>query len=129
MIGITILHGLGVSHAGFNPLWIAGGSAWLAALLLFSETTRVLKFQVSLILALGIGLIVYARERGAAVDLDIVISSSTGLMTMIAAVGFLRLVVVPDNPQREPLPVGAWDPDPGRIEAALAAGRRAAQSP
>lgn len=30
---------------------------------------------------------------------------------------------------REPLPVGAWDTDPGRIEAALAAGRRAAQSP
>ncbi len=106
MIGITILHGLGLLDFAFNPLWIAGAGAWLAALLLFTDTSRVLKFQVSLILLAGIGLIVYARSRSAPIDLDIVISSSTGLMTMIAAVGFLRLVVIPQGRESEPLPTG-----------------------
>ena len=106
MIAITIAHGLGWLRLGFNPLWIAGAGAWLAALLLIVDTTRVLKLQVALILLLGGGLIWYARQRAAPVDLDIVISSSTGLMTMIASVGFLRLVVIPEGEAREPLPVG-----------------------
>ncbi len=106
MIAITIAHGLGWLRLDFNPLWIAGAGAWLAALLLVVDTTRVLKIQVALILLLGGGLIWYARQRAAPVDLDIVISSSTGLMTMIASVGFLRLVVIPEGRENEPLPVG-----------------------
>ena len=106
MIAITVLSGLGLLRPAFNPLWLGGFAAWCAALLLFADTTRVLKIQVSLILLAGIGLILFARSRGAAIDPDFVISSSTGLMTMIAAVGFLRLVVIPDSQQEESLPVG-----------------------
>ncbi len=106
MIAITIAHGLGWLAFGFNPLWVAGAGAWLAALLLVIDTTQVLKIQVALILLLGGGLIWYARQRAAPVDLDIVISSSTALMTMIASVGFLRLVVIPEGHASEPLPVG-----------------------
>lgn len=106
MIAVTVLSGLGWLRPGFNPLWIGGFASWCAALLLFADTTRILKFQVALILLAGIGLIGFARSRGAAIDPDFVISSSTGLMTMIAAVGFLRLVVIPDTHQEEALPVG-----------------------
>ncbi len=106
MIVVTVLAGLRLLHPEFNPLWIGGFAAWSAALLLFADTTRVLKIQVSLILLAGIGLILFARGRGAAIDPDFVISSSTGLMTMIAAVGFLRLVVIPDTQLEESLPVG-----------------------
>jgi hypothetical protein len=106
MIVITILTGLDFLELAFNPLWIAGAAAWSAAVLLFLDTSRVLKIQVSLILLIGIGLIVYASRQAAVVNLDIVISSNTGLMTMIAAVGFLRLVVIPDTAQSEALPVG-----------------------
>lgn len=108
MIAITILVGFGLSASAFNPLWIAGGAAWLAASLLFADTTRVLKFQVGIILAAGTGLILYARQQAADFDADIVISSSTGLMTMITAVGFLRLVILPDNADAnaDKLPVG-----------------------
>jgi len=106
MIATTILSGLGLLRFEFNPLWIGGIAAWCAALLLFADTTRVLKIQVSLILLVGAGLILYARGRSAAIDPDFVISSSTGLMTMIAAVGFLRLVVIPDTQQEESLPIG-----------------------
>lgn len=106
MIAITIAQGLDFLQLDFNPLWIAGISAWLAALLLFVDTTRVLKIQVSAIFLIGAALILYAQQRTAQVELDIVISSSTGLMTMIASVGFLRLVVIPDSVEQERLPIG-----------------------
>ncbi len=106
MIAITIANGLTPIDLPFNPLWIGGFAAWLAALLLFADTTLVLKLQVSAILLAGIGLIGFAAMRGAPIDPDFIISSSTGLMTMIASVGFLRLVVIPDTRSDERLPVG-----------------------
>jgi hypothetical protein len=106
MIVVTILTGLDFLELAFNPLWIAGIAAWSGAVLLFVDTSRVLKIQVSLILLIGIGLLVYASQQAAVVDPDIFISSNTGLMTMIAAVGFLRLVVIPETEQVEALPIG-----------------------
>ena len=106
MIAITILNGLGLLSFELYPLWIAGGAAWLAAILLFVDTRGSLKVQVGIILLLGIALIVYVHRGGTAIDFDIVIGSSTGLMTMIAAVGFLRLVVIPDTRANEALPIG-----------------------
>ncbi len=107
MIAITVINGLTPLDLPFNPLWIGGCAAWLAALLLFADTTLVLKLQVSAILLAGIGLIGFANAHGATIDPDFIISSSTGLMTMIASVGFLRLVVIPDARSDERLPVGA----------------------
>jgi hypothetical protein len=106
MIVITILTELNLLEFGFNPLWLAGIAAWAAALLLFTDTSRVLKIQVSLILLIGIAMIVYASRQSAVVDPGALISANTGLMTMIAAVGFLRLVVIPETQQEEALPVG-----------------------
>ena len=106
MIVITTLTELNLLEFGFNPLWIAGIAAWSAALLLFADTSRVLKMQVSLILVIGIAMIVYASRQSAMVDPGTLISANTGLMTMIAAVGFLRLVVIPETQQEEVLPVG-----------------------
>ena len=106
MIVVTILNGLGLLAAGSNPLLVAGIAAWSAALLLFVDTSRILKIQVSLILLAGVGMMLYAHSQAPLVNPGGVISSNTGLMTMIAAVGFLRLVVVPDTLQQESLPIG-----------------------
>lgn len=106
MIVITILSKMNALQFEFNPLWVGGLAAWSAALLLFIDTPRILKIQVSLILLAGGGLIVYARQQTALVDPDLLISSSTGLLTMIASVGFLRLVMIPDEQHDESLPVG-----------------------
>jgi hypothetical protein len=106
MIVVTILNGFDLIGDGELPLWIAGIAAWLAALLLFSDTSRILKAQVSLILLAGIAMIFYAHGQQALFDPGSVISSNTGLLTMIAAVGFLRLVVIPDSLQEESLPTG-----------------------
>ena len=107
MVVITILTGLNLLGSDSSPLWLAGIAAWLAALLLFADTSRVLKIQVSLILLIGIAMIVYARRHSVLVDTNALISANTGLMTMIAAVGFLRLVVIPETEQQENLPVGS----------------------
>jgi hypothetical protein len=106
MVVITILTGLKLLGSDSSLLLIAGIAAWLAALLLFIDTSHVLKFQVSLILLTGIAMIVYARQDSVVVDTNALISANTGLMTMIAAVGFLRLVVIPETEQQETLPVG-----------------------
>ena len=106
MVVITILVGLKLVGPGSSLLLIAGIAAWLAALLLFIDTSHVLKIQVSLILLIGIAMIVYARQDSVLVDTNALISANTGLMTMIAAVGFLRLVVIPETEQEEILPVG-----------------------
>ncbi len=106
MVVITILTGLKLLGSESSLLLIAGVAAWLAALLLFVDTSRVLKIQVSLILLIGIAMIVYARQHSVLVDTKALISANTSLMTMIAAVGFLRLVVIPETQQEETLPVG-----------------------
>ncbi len=106
MIVVTILAGFGLLRVGFDPLWVSGIAAWLAAILLFVDTSPVLKIQVSIILLIGLGMIIYAYQQAAAVDPSGLVSSNTGLMTMIAAVGFLRLVLIPDTLQQESLPTG-----------------------
>ncbi len=106
MIVVTILTGFGLVEFGSDPLWIAGIAAWMAAALLFVDTSGILKIQVSAILLVGAGMILYPNRQSASVDLDFVISSSTGLMTMIASVGFLRLAMITGRERNESLPVG-----------------------
>ena len=106
MILVTIGKGFGLLGFDFDALWLAGIAAWLAALLLVADTSGILKLQVSVILAAGIGMLLYAQGHGVTIELGPLVNANTGLMTMIAAVGFLRLVVVPDSNQREALPTG-----------------------
>ncbi len=106
MILVTILDGFGLLQFDFSPLWIAGLAGWLAGLLLFVDAPRVLKIQVSTLFFVGIGLIVFASSNQADIDLDAIISANTGLLSMIAAVGFLRLVVLPTSLEKTALPVG-----------------------
>jgi hypothetical protein len=106
MILVTILDGFGLLQFDFDPLWIAGIAAWASAMLLFIDTSRILKIQVSLILVAGGAMILYAHTHGVDIEPGRFVNANTGLMTMIAAVGFLRLVVIPDTLQEESLPVG-----------------------
>ena len=106
MIAVTILRGFDLLAAGPLPLLIAGVAAWLAAMLLFIDTSRILKIQVSLILGIGLGMMLYAQLQAPLADPSAVISANTGLMTMIASVGFLRLVVIAETERAEKLPVG-----------------------
>ena len=106
MILITIINSFVTISISFNPLWLAGIAGWLAALLLFPDTPRILKVQVGILILIGLGLIFYSSSQGISIDLNSIISGNTGLLAMIAAVGFLKLVVIPDTATQRPLPVG-----------------------
>jgi len=106
MVLITVLNGLFEFSLPFDPAWIAGVSSWLAALLLVKNASRILQVQVGILLTIGLILIFYAISQGAEIDLLNVISSNSGLLSMIAAVGFLRLVAISDADKEAKLPVG-----------------------
>ncbi len=106
MVLITILNGLFQFSLPFDPAWLAGVASWLAALLLFNNASRILQVQVGILLAIGLILIFYAADQGVEINLLKVISSNSGLLSMIAAVGFLRLVAISDTDKETRLPVG-----------------------
>jgi hypothetical protein len=106
MVLITILDGLFRFSLPFDPTWIAGMASWLAAFLLVGNASRILQVQVAILTVIGLILIFYASRQGAEINVLNVISSNSGLLSMIAAVGFLRLVVIPDANKEDLLPVG-----------------------
>ncbi|MCZ6723386.1 MAG: hypothetical protein O6938_05645 [Gammaproteobacteria bacterium] len=106
MVLITILNGLFQFSLPFDPAWLAGVASWLAALLLFNNASRILQVQVGILLAIGLILIFYAADQGVEINFLNVISSNSGLLSMIAAVGFLRLVAISDTDKETRLPVG-----------------------
>ena len=108
MILITIINSFIPIAARFNPLWTAGICGWLAALLLFQDTPRILKFQVGVLIIIGLALIYHTASRGQSIGFNSIISGNTGLLAMIAAVGFLKLVVIPGTRAIQQLPVGKF---------------------
>jgi len=107
MILVTITVGFLPFNGFLKPLWVAGICGWTAAFLLFADTPNILRIQVGIIVVLGTGMGAYAVSLGGSLDLDAIIGGNTRLLTMIAAVGFLRLVALPVTSQQEQLPVGA----------------------
>jgi hypothetical protein len=106
MVLVTVLQGLLQLRLAFDPAWVAGGASWFAAVLLFRNAPRVLQIQVGLLLVIGLILMFYANGRGAEINFLQIVSGNSGLLAMIAAVGFLRLVAVPEAGQETNLPVG-----------------------
>ena len=106
MILVTIAVGFLPFDGFLKPLWIAGFCGWTAAFLLFVDTPKILRIQVGIIILLGAGMGIYAVSLGGSIDLDAIIGGNTNLLTMIASVGFLRLVALPVTSRQEKLPVG-----------------------
>ena len=106
MVLITTLNGLFQFSLPFDPTWIAGVASWLAGFLLVGNASRILQVQVGILIVIGLILIFYAAGQGAEINMLGVISSNSGLLSMIAAVGFLRLVAMPDESEDDRLPIG-----------------------
>ena len=106
MIVVTIIDGFTYFDLPFNSLWIAGSAGWVAAFLLIADTPNILRIQLGLIVLVGVSLGWYAISLGGQVNPEGVVTGNTRLLTMIAAVGFLRLVAFPVAGKNEALPVG-----------------------
>lgn len=106
MVLVTIGDGLSGPPLPEFVQWGAAGSAWLAASLLIRNTSLALRLQVGVLLAAGVGILWYAGNRGAHIDFLRAANTNHGLLSMIAAVGFLRLVTLPATGMVRRLPVG-----------------------
>ena len=112
---------------GGIPRWCAGIAGWCAAFLLITKLKLTQRLQIAVIALIGvILLIVGARQNDpidlagnalaggkwagvnwAAIDWQGAIGNNAGLVSMLASVGFLRLIALPATQSTNvPLPVG-----------------------
>jgi len=88
------------------PLWPSGICAWCAAALLLTRIGITQRALCGLLAALGVGGIIYARKLGIDVDLSEPLTRNQSLLTMLAAVSFLRLVTIGSTRAHSELPTG-----------------------
>ena len=105
MVILTILQDSILPQHLVSSSWIPGVFGWIAAILLIDRIKPAQRWQIAAIAVFGAAIHFVAISRGADVDFGRIIGINTGLISMIAAVGFLRLVVSPGQAD-EKLPVG-----------------------
>ncbi len=102
MIVFAVIHGVWPVF----PAWPSGLSAWLAGVLLWVRTPRRQRVQVGVLASLGLVGLFWGWYNGAPVDVVALIDQNHALLSMLAAVSFLRLVSMPDASQKEAPPRG-----------------------
>ncbi len=90
------------AHAiGWFPSLPAALPGWMAALLLWSALAVAQRRQVAVLAGLGIAGLVFAAARGVPLDLARIALQNHLILSMLAAVSFLRLVALPDLAEGE----------------------------
>ena len=113
--------------SGGVPRWSAGIAGWCAAFLLITKLKLAQRLQIVVITLIGVVLLIvgaglndqfelqaydwagiaWAAIDWAAIDWKGAIGNNAGLVTMLASVGFLRLIALPASQNTNvPLPVG-----------------------
>ncbi len=85
---------------------LAGCCSWAAAVILVSRVSRFQKYQAGTIGGAGLLLMMLSVFSGSSIDVVSAISKNAALVSMIASVGFLRLIALSDNHETS-LPVGS----------------------
>lgn len=88
------------------PLWLSGAAAWLAAILLLARINTTQRLLCGLLVVIGVACMLYARVHGQDVQLIETLTRNQSLLTMLAAVSFLRLVTITSSAAVDKLPVG-----------------------
>ena len=103
MVLLVPLHGLGV--LGSTPAAVPG---WLAVVLLWSALSLSQRRQVMVLAGLGMAGLVFAASRGVTLDPARILLQNHLILSMLAAVSFLRLVAMPTlaEGERDLLPRG-----------------------
>ncbi len=107
LVAATLAASLGHEYVPALPAWVAGACSWLAALLLAPAVTRIPRLQALAMAGVGAVAIGWAmRGHAAALPWQELLTANTGVLAMLAAVGFLRLVSRSGVHGEEPLPRG-----------------------
>ncbi len=104
MMALTLVSDIG---GRIVPTWVAGVVGWSMVCLLFVDVKKSQRYQTVVIAFAGVALLLVGQLRdGNALWLQ-AIGSNTGLVTMLASVGFLRLIALPaTTTNKVALPVG-----------------------
>ncbi|MEZ5476038.1 MAG: hypothetical protein R3E95_00595 [Thiolinea sp.] len=88
------------------PAWGGGVAAWLALLLILLHHPWRQFGQFFALAGIGALLLLWSRWQGQAFHLTDLLQQNISLLVMLFSVSFLRLVAVPEQVARQPLPVG-----------------------
>ena len=102
MVVMSVANGL---H-GVVPVALAGGLAWCAGLLLFPRVSRAQRIQIVAMFAVGSFGIGWGLLHGTAIEFGKALTGNQAILTMLAAVSFLRLVALAPPGTEERLPRG-----------------------
>ncbi|MGB7183877.1 MAG: hypothetical protein WBD51_18195 [Burkholderiaceae bacterium] len=108
-VAVSVMLILAIGNGLFGdsiPHWWAGIAAWMAAVLLAGSVARGQQFQIGTLMLVGLITLVIAAYLGGQPHWVRILDANSNLLTMIAAVSFLRLVTLSDEVAPAPLPVG-----------------------
>ena len=105
MIFLSIINDIVPFEGVGRTSWVPGILGWVAAFLLIDRVKVAQRWQIAAIVSIGLIMHFAAAVRGVEIDIAKAIGINAGLISMIASVGFLRLVVSP-GAANEKLPVG-----------------------
>jgi len=88
------------------PSWPSGVCGWFAAALLISRLSKIQIFQIGVLLLIGILSLLIGISLGARPDWLRLLDNNAGLLSMLAAVSFLRLVAMQGKELEDVVPHG-----------------------
>ncbi|MGC1441100.1 MAG: hypothetical protein WA888_10865, partial [Burkholderiaceae bacterium] len=94
-VAVSVMLILAIGNGLFGdsiPHWWAGIAAWMAAVLLAGSVARGQQFQIGTLMLVGLITLVIAAFLGGQPHWVRILDANSNLLTMIAAVSFLRLV-------------------------------------
>ena len=102
---MAVLAVVSASSSLISPLW-PGLAGWLAAVMLFHQLPRTMVYQISGMLAVGLGCIAWVILNGNPLDLTRAVSANIHVVALIASVTFLRLITGPGDQGTDLIPRG-----------------------
>ena len=102
---MALLAVLAATSSQVSPLW-SGLAGWAAAVMLFQRLAGAMVYQISAMLLVGAGCLIWVGLNGYPVDIVRVLSTNTHIIALIASVTFLRLISLPGDGSGTSLPRG-----------------------
>ena len=104
MLGLTLLSDFSQQRV---PLWFAGVFGWLAVACLIADVKKAQRWQTGILIAIGLALLIGSASLNHPLAWKPAIGNNVGLVAMLASVGFLRLIALPQKVDgSQSLPVG-----------------------
>jgi hypothetical protein len=91
------------------PTWLAGSAGWVAAMLLIGTISRGQQMQIGFLFLVGIVALLVSVYLGGSPNWVRLLDANGNLLTMIAAISFLRLVTITASADAQmPVGIGAY---------------------